>query len=108
MEQLRLLREYEALPQGEKGLFLRRMGLFTSQVSAWRRLRDDKFVNEAPKRGRKAAPANPLAKELSDTQKQLRKANKRLEFLEKVIDVQKKISEITGIPLKAIDFDEDD
>jgi len=108
MEQLRLLREYEALPQGEKGLFLRRMGLFTSQVSAWRRLRDDKFVNEAPKRGRKAAPVNPLAKELSDTQKQLRKANKRLEFLEKVIDVQKKISEITGIPLKAIDFDEDD
>lgn len=107
-EQLRLVREYDAAPAGEKGLFLRRTGFYSSQISAWRRIRDDKFLNGAPKRGPKAKAVNPLAKELSDTQKQLRKASQRLEFLEKVIDVQKKISEITGIPLKAIDFAEED
>jgi hypothetical protein len=51
---------------------------------------------------------NPLTKKLAEKDRQLRRAHKRLEFLEKVIEVQKKISEITGIPLKAIDFDEND
>jgi hypothetical protein len=107
-EQLRLVREYDATPAGEKGLFLRRTGFYTTQISSWRKIRDDEFLEGAPKRGPKAKEVNPLAKELSDTQKKLRKANQRLEFLEKVIDVQKKISEITGIPLKAIDFVEED
>ena len=107
-EQLRLLREYEALPQGEKGLFLRRQGLYTSQISAWRKIRDEKFLKDAPKRGRKAKAVNPLAKELAEKERQLRKAQKRIELLEKVMEIQKKISEITGIPLKVIDFDEID
>jgi hypothetical protein len=107
-EQLQLLREYEALAQGKKGLFLRQHGLYTTQISAWRRLRDKRFVQNAPKRGRKAKAVNPLTKKLAEKDRQLRRAHKRLEFLEKVIEVQKKISEITGIPLKAIDFDEND
>ena len=107
-EQLRLLREYEALPQGEKGLFLRRLGLYSSQISAWRKVRDDKFLKDAPKRGRKAKAVNPLSKELAEKDRQLRKALKRVELLEKVMEVQKKISELTGIPLKVIDFDETD
>jgi hypothetical protein len=107
-EQLQLLREYETLAQGKKGLFLRRHGLYTTQISAWRKLRDKHFVQNAPKRGRKAKAVNPLAKALAEKDRQLRRAHKRLEFLEKVIEVQKKISEITGIPLKAIDFDEND
>lgn len=108
VEQLRLLREYEALPQGEKGLFLRRLGLYTSQVSAWRKMRDEKFLKDEPKRGRKAKPMNPLAKELAEKDRQLRKAQKRIELLEKVMEIQKKISEITGIPLKAVEIDEND
>ena len=107
-EQLRLLREYDALEHGKKGLFLRQNGLRTTQISAWRRLQEERYIANAPKRGRKAKPVNPLAKELADKDRQLRKAQKRLDFLEKVIEVQKKISEITGIPLKVIDFGEDD
>ena len=105
-EQVRILREYDALPYGEKGLFLRREGLATTQISAWRKLQDERFIANAPKRGPKAKAVNPLAKELAEKDRQLRKAQKRLDFLEKVIEVQKKISEITGIPLKVIDFDE--
>lgn len=105
-EQLRLLREYEALPNGQKGLFLRRLGFYTAQISAWRKIRDDKFLKDAPKRGRKAKEENPLAKELALKERQLQKALKRLAMLEQVIEIQKKISEITGIPLKVINIDE--
>jgi len=63
--QLRLLREYEALAQGGKGLFLRQHGLYTAQISAWRKIRDEKFLKDAPKRGRKAKEVNPLSKELA-------------------------------------------
>lgn len=107
-EQLRLLREYEALPKGEKGLFLRQHGLYTAQISAWRSLRDEKFLNSASKRGRKAKEVNPLAKELAEKDRLNRKLQTRVELLEKVIEIQKKISEITGIPLKVIDIDEID
>lgn len=107
-EQLRILREYDALEHGKKGLFLRQNGLHTTQLSAWRKLQDERYIANAPKRGPKAKAVNPLAKELAEKDRQLRKAQKRLDFLEKVIEVQKKISEITGIPLKVIDFDEND
>lgn len=105
---LRLLKEYEALPQGGKGLFLRQHGFYTTQISAWRKLRDEKFLKDAPKRGRKAKEVNPLAKELAEKERQLQKALRRVDLLEKVIEVQKKISEITGIPLKAVEIDESD
>jgi transposase-like protein len=107
-EKLRILREYEALGSGQKGLFLRQQGIYSSNINAWRKLRDQKYLESAPKRGRKAKEINPLSKELAETQRQLKKAQNRLELLEKVIEVQKKISEITGIPLKVIDFDEID
>jgi transposase len=107
-EQVRILREYDGLAHGEKGLFLRQNGLRTTQICAWRKLQDERFIANAPKRGRKAKPVNPLAKELAEKERHLKKALKRLEFLEQVIEVQKKISEITGIPLKVIDFDEND
>lgn len=107
-EQLRLLREYEALPQGEKGLFLRRLRLYSSQISTWRKIRDEKFLKDAPKRGRKAKMVNPLAQELAEKERQNRKLQKRVDLLEKVMEVQKKISEITGIPLKAVEIDEND
>ena len=93
---------------GEKGLFLRQNGLHTAQLSAWRKLQDERFIANAPKRGRKAKPMNPLAKELAEKDRQNRKLQKRVDLLEKVIEIQKKISEITGIPLKAIDYDEID
>jgi transposase len=107
-EKARLLREYEALPNGEKGLFLRQHGIYSSSINAWRKLRDQKYLESAPKRGRKAKEANPLAKELAEAHRRNRKLQNRNDLLEKVIEVQKKISEITGIPLKVIDFDEND
>lgn len=90
-EQLRLLREYEALPKGAKGLFLRQHGIDTAQISAWRSLRDEKFLNSASKRGRKAKEVNPLAKEVAEKDRLNRTLQTRVELLEKVIEIQKKV-----------------
>jgi transposase-like protein len=107
-EKLRILREYEALSNGGKGLFLRQQGIYSSNINAWRKLRDQKYLESAPKRGRKAKEANPLSKELAEAQRLVQKLQRRNDLLEKVIEVQKKISEITGIPLKVIEIDEND
>lgn len=106
-EKMRLLREYEALSRGEKGLFLRREGLYSSLISAWRKQRDDK-LEKSSKRGRKPKPVNPLAKKLAEAERENRRLKKRLKTAETVIEVQKKISELTGIPLKQMDSDEID
>ena len=106
-EKMRLLREYEALGRGEKGLFMRREGLYSSSISNWRKQRDEKLETSS-KRGRKPKVENPLAKELAERDRKIRKLENRNVMLEKVIEVQKKISELTGIPLKPMDIDEDD
>ena len=37
---LKILAEYEAAPDGEKGSVLRREGLYSSQITEWRQARD--------------------------------------------------------------------
>jgi transposase len=86
---------------GSKGAILRREGLYSSNLNTWRRQRDEgSLAALTPKqRGRKAAPADPVALE----NKQLRKDNerlaKRLKQAELIIDVQKKVSQLLGITL---------
>lgn len=86
---------------GSIGAILRREGLYSSNLNAWRRQRDEgSLAALTPRqRGRKAAPANPVALE----NKQLRKDNerlaKRLKQAELIIDVQKKVSQLLGITL---------
>lgn len=104
----RILREYEASPKGERGAVLRREGLYHSHVTKWleQRAAGELEGLTPKKRGRKAKP-----KEDPETMR-LRKRVKRLEAdlaqAQKVIEVQKKISEILGIPLKSPDDEEND
>jgi transposase len=86
---------------GAIGALLRREGLWSSHLTSWRRARERGELAglTAKKRGRKPAPKNPLAEE----NERLRRQNARLESeLEKarvVIDVQKKLSTLLGIPM---------
>ena len=81
---------------GQLGELLRREGLYSSHLTTWRRQRDEGL---SPKRrGRKPAPNKKERQELE----RLRRENKRLaEELRQarlIIDVQKKVSEMLGIP----------
>jgi transposase-like protein len=94
---LKMLRQYEATPKGERGAFLRREGLYSSHIDTWRKLVAGGQQNAlAPKkRGRKAkVPVDP---ELKRLQRENARLKAQLSRAEKVIEVQKKISEILGV-----------
>lgn len=93
----RYLREYEATPKGERGAFLRREGLYSSHIDTWRKQATSGELGglEPKKRGRKPQP------KIDPGLEQLRRENARLTAqlnqARKVIEVQKKVSEILGV-----------
>ncbi len=58
------------------------------------------------KRGRKAQPPNPLASRVAELERENRKLKRRLKKAETIIEIQKKTSELLGIPLSQSDSDE--
>jgi transposase len=97
---LRILKEQDACTDyGEVGALLRREGLYYSNISTWRRQRDEGALRglTPKKRGRKTKKVNPLANEVAKLERENRKLSKKLKQAETIIEVQKKISEILGI-----------
>lgn len=93
---------------GALGELLRKEGLYASQVAAWRKQREKgQLQGLGPKkRGRKD---NGKPKK-SQREKELERENRRLlrrnEKLELMLDIQKKTSELLGIPMEPFDLDE--
>ena len=78
-KKLQILAQYEAcVSPGEKGALLRREGIYSSQISMWRTLRDTGKLRSGPRR-----PNADLVKENIRLKEELRKA-------QLVIEVQKK------------------
>jgi len=105
---LRILREADACKgDGDLGALLRREGLYSSHLTAWRRQRDEiaKAGLKARKRGPKPKAVDPRVKRLERENARLRR---RLEEAETIIDFQKKLSKLLGIPLKSPDSDGND
>ena len=86
-----ILAEYEACDRDGKGALLRREGLYTSLISAWRDQRD-KAVLEALGRPSGAAPASPEAKEAARLRKENQRLTAELDTARKVIEIQGKLS----------------
>ena len=91
----KILDEYESLDKAGKGSLLRREGLYTSLIGAWRKQRDEAV---------KAALARPAGRPPADTRdKELARLRQRVDHLEgelgkarKVIDIQGKLSSLLG------------
>jgi transposase len=99
---IRVLREADRCTEpGQLGALLRREGLYSSHLSSWRQQRDEgTLAGLAPKRrGRKASPEAPLVAENQRLQRQNHRLAAKLRQAETIIEVQKKLSEILGIPL---------
>jgi len=99
---LRILQEADACTEsGQLGALLRREGLYSSHLTAWRRGRTaGMLAGLAPKRrGRKAQAVDPLAEENHRLRRENERLATRLKQAETIIEVQKKVSEILGIPL---------
>ena len=107
----RILREADAAAEsGEIGALLRREGLYSTTLQTWRRQREKgEIAGLSPKkRGPKSAKENPLANRVRELEAKNRRLQKSLKHAELILDIQKKISEITGIPLKDVEIGEDD
>lgn len=94
----RILQEADACTQyGEVGALLRREGLYSSHLSTWRRQRQQGELQglTPAKRGRKA---DPLAAENARLQRETERLKAQLARAELIIGVQKKVSELLGLP----------
>ena len=106
---LRILREIDENP-GQKSAILRREGLYSSHLGKFRQLRDrvENKGLEPLKRGRKPKERNPLERRVAELEREKRKLEGRLKKAELIIDIQKKVSEMLGIPLNNRGLDDDD
>lgn len=104
---LEILRETDACTKpGEIGSILRREGLYSSILSAWRAQRDAGTLAglKPKKRGRKAKPTDARDEQIKALQKEKRTLERdkarleaRLHKADLMLDLQKKCSEILGI-----------
>lgn len=87
---------------GSLGVLLRREGLYASNLTTWRRQRDEGTLEalSPKKRGPKAVEPNPLAAENQQLKRENEQLSKRLRQAELIIDVQKKVSQMLGIALE--------
>ncbi len=86
---------------GSLGALLRREGLYSSNLNTWKHQRDQGILSglTPKKRGRKETGRDPLLVENDKLRKENDHLARRLRQAEIIIDVQKKVSQILGIPL---------
>jgi len=97
---LGILAEVDACTsKGQIGAILRREGLYSSNLTTWRRQREEGILNglSPRKRGRKAKEVNPLAKRVAELERENRKLDKKLKQAEIIIEFQKKISQMLNL-----------
>jgi transposase len=103
---LQILQEADACTEpGQLGAFLRSKGLYSSNLATWRRQRDEGLLDalSPKKRGRKEKERNPLAPRVAELQRENEGLKRKLKRAETIIEFQKKISEILGIPQDPIE-----
>ena len=99
---LRILKEAESCTErGQLGTLLRREGLYSTNLIAWKRQRDKGTLEALSprKRGPKGKRPDPSARRIAELERENQRLQKRLRQAETIIDVQKKISEILQTPL---------
>lgn len=105
-DKLRILAETDqAAESGSVGAVLRREGLYSSALADWRRQRAAGAYSALTpvRRGPKLPPLNPLAAELTSAKRENARLQWRLDRAEAIIDLQKKVAALLGIPPVAID-----
>jgi transposase len=105
-----ILDEADKGGQGAIAGILRREGLYSSHLTTWRKQRESGEIAglEPRKRGKKAAPKNPLTGEVRRLERENRRLQKRLRQAEIIIDVQKKLCDVLGLTVPPIEQSEDD
>ncbi len=108
---LEILREADRCKKhGELGALLRREGIYSSNLSAWRRARErGELAGLKPKkRGRRVKTKDARDKQIAEQDREIKRLQHKLGQAETVIEIQKKVSSLLGIPLKSLDDEGND
>jgi transposase len=98
----------DAAERGDVGAILRREALYSSHLAEWRKERErGTLAALAKKRGPKSKK-DPLLDENERLKRENAKLKKQLAQAEVIIDVQKKVASLLGIPLNTPESDESD
>jgi transposase-like protein len=107
---LRILEEADQrVKHGQLGALLRREGLYSSHIQKWRAQRDaGALAGLSRKRGRKPTRRHDaVAVENEQLRREAARLQQRLEQAELIIDIQKKVAAVLGIPMSRPENGED-
>ena len=102
----RILDEADACTTAtQRGALVRREGLYSSHLIAWRRQRAQGVLDGlTPKK--RGAKSDPLVAENARLQREIERLQARLQRAETIIEVQKKVSQLLGLSTAATPPDE--
>jgi len=96
----KVLKDIDVLTPSERGAYLRKNGLYSSHIWRWR-----KQLEQSPagilaegKPGRKATK-DPNAAKILQLERENERLNRKLKQAETIIEVQKKLSDLLGLPM---------
>jgi len=98
----RILREVESCKErGQMGALLRREGLYSSNLTAWRRQAEQGTLDALSprKRGPKEQKPDPSVRRIAELEKENQKLSHKLRQAMIIIEAQKKIAEILQTPV---------
>ncbi len=100
---LRILEEADGCTEsGEVGRLLRREGLYSSHLTAWRKARRDGALRGlgSKKRGAKPKESNPLEPKVRELEAKVARLEKDLHKAHTILDVQEKVAGLLGFSLE--------
>ena len=99
---LKILQEADGCRKpGEVGALLRREGLYSSHLAAWRKARakGERKGLEARPRGPQAKVPDPREQKLAEQERETARWKARAELAEALVEIQKKVAALLGIDL---------
>ena len=101
---IRIVEKASRCESGQLAAMLRREGLYDSQLAKWRQIVEEHGVEglRSRRRGCKVT-TDPSAKRIAQLEKKNQRLQRQLSLAQKLIELQKKVSEILGIPLGTLD-----
>lgn len=103
-----ILKQVDGAERGDVGAILRREALYSSHLAEWRKERDRGTLAALSKKRGPKSKKDPLVDENERLKRENEKLKKQLAQAEVIIDVQKKVASLLGIPLNAPESDESD
>jgi transposase-like protein len=90
-EKIALIDQFDALPHGDKGSWLRQNGLYAAQLCIWRKERREQGEAALEPKPPGQKPKDPREIRIEQLTRELAKLQKRAELAEVLVDLQKKV-----------------